>query len=111
MFTSGISWSIQCIQWPDGYPDGICPERSPSHVRPRHCVDRTARKPPSGPAIHNEWRRNRCRLRCCIGDRVIAAAILDRLLPHAVTLNIRGNSYLPKDKLKAGPVRTEEAEA
>jgi DNA replication protein DnaC len=27
------------------------------------------------------------------GDRVIATAILDRLLHHAVTLNIRGNSY------------------
>ncbi len=27
------------------------------------------------------------------GDRVIATAILDRLLHHAVTMNIRGNSY------------------
>ena len=26
------------------------------------------------------------------GDRVIATAILDRLLHHPVTLNIRGNS-------------------
>jgi len=33
------------------------------------------------------------------GDRVIATAILDRLLHHAVTLNIRGNSYrLPYDE-------------
>lgn len=39
------------------------------------------------------------------------AAILDRLLHHAVTLNIRGNSYRLKEKLKAGLVRTEEAEA
>jgi DNA replication protein DnaC len=39
------------------------------------------------------------------GDRVIATAILDRLLHHAVTLNIRGNSYRLKDKLKAGLVR------
>jgi DNA replication protein DnaC len=45
------------------------------------------------------------------GDRVIATAILDRLLHHAVTLNIRGNSYRLKEKLKAGLVRTEEAEA
>jgi DNA replication protein DnaC len=43
------------------------------------------------------------------GDRVIATAILDRLLHHAVTLNIRGNSYRLKEKLKAGLVRTEEA--
>ena len=40
------------------------------------------------------------------GDRVIATAILDRLLHHAVTLNIRGNSYRLKEKLKAGLVRS-----
>ncbi len=45
------------------------------------------------------------------GDRVIATAILDRLLHHAVTLNIRGNSYRLKEKLKAGLVRPEQAEA
>jgi len=43
------------------------------------------------------------------GDRVIATAILDRLLHHAVTLNIRGNSYRLKEKLKAGLVRADEA--
>jgi len=45
------------------------------------------------------------------GDRVIATAILDRLLHHAVTVNIRGNSYRLKEKLKAGLVRTEETES
>ena len=45
------------------------------------------------------------------GDRVIATAILDRLLHHAITLNIRGNSYRLKEKLKAGLVRTEEADS
>ncbi|MCX7172458.1 MAG: IS21-like element helper ATPase IstB [Proteobacteria bacterium] len=45
------------------------------------------------------------------GDRVIATAILDRLLHHAITLNIRGNSYRLKDKLKAGLIRTEESDA
>lgn len=39
------------------------------------------------------------------GNRVIATAILDRLLHHAVTLNIRGNSYRLKEKLKAGLLR------
>jgi len=29
------------------------------------------------------------------GDRVIATAILDRILHHAITVNIRGNSYRP----------------
>jgi len=42
------------------------------------------------------------------GDRVIATAILDRVLHHAVTMNIRGNSYRLKDKLKAGLVRPAE---
>ena len=45
------------------------------------------------------------------GDRVIATAILDRVLHHAITLNIRGNSYRLKEKLKAGLVRAEEATA
>ncbi len=41
------------------------------------------------------------------GDRIIATAILDRVLHHAITLNIRGNSYRLKEKLKAGLVRAE----
>jgi DNA replication protein DnaC len=45
------------------------------------------------------------------GDRVIATAILDRVLHHAITINIRGNSYRLKDKLKAGLIRTEESAA
>jgi DNA replication protein DnaC len=45
------------------------------------------------------------------GDRVIATAILDRVLHHAITVNIRGNSYRLKDKLKAGLVRAEEPAA
>ena len=42
------------------------------------------------------------------GDRVIATAILDRVLHHAITINIRGNSYRLKDKLKAGLIRAVE---
>lgn len=45
------------------------------------------------------------------GDRIIATAILDRLLHHAVTLNIRGNSYRLREKLKAGLVRSAEDHA
>ena len=45
------------------------------------------------------------------GDRVIATAILDRVLHHAITLNIRGSSYRLKEKLKAGLIRAEEPEA
>jgi DNA replication protein DnaC len=45
------------------------------------------------------------------GDRVIATAVLDRVLHHAITLNIRGNSYRLKEKLKAGLVRAEEVMA
>jgi DNA replication protein DnaC len=36
------------------------------------------------------------------GDQVLAAALLDRLLHHATTINIRGNRYRMKDKLTAG---------
>jgi DNA replication protein DnaC len=43
------------------------------------------------------------------GDRVLATAILDRVLHHAITINIRGHSYRLKEKLKAGLVRVEEA--
>jgi DNA replication protein DnaC len=36
------------------------------------------------------------------GDPVLAAAILDRLLHHSTTINIRGESYRLKDRKKAG---------
>ena len=35
-------------------------------------------------------------------DHVLATAILDRLLHHATTLNIKGESYRLKEKRKAG---------
>ena len=37
-----------------------------------------------------------------LGDLVIAAAALDRLLHHSHVLNIRGKSYRLKDKRQAG---------
>lgn len=37
-----------------------------------------------------------------LGDHVLATAILDRLLHHATTLNIKGESYRLKDKRRAG---------
>ncbi|QZY97685.1 IS21-like element helper ATPase IstB [Pantoea dispersa] len=36
------------------------------------------------------------------GDPVLATAILDRLLHHSTTINIKGESYRLKDKRKAG---------
>jgi DNA replication protein DnaC len=46
------------------------------------------------------------------GDPIIATAILDRLLHHSTTINIRGESYRLKDRRKAGlfPRAEEEAE-
>jgi DNA replication protein DnaC len=41
------------------------------------------------------------------GDSVIASAILDRLLHHATTVNIKGESYRLKEKRRAGLLRTE----
>ncbi len=38
------------------------------------------------------------------GDQVLATAILDRLLHHAVSIGIKGDSYRLKEKLKAGLV-------
>ena len=35
-------------------------------------------------------------------DNVIASAILDRLLHHSHTINIKGESYRLKEKRKAG---------
>jgi DNA replication protein DnaC len=48
------------------------------------------------------------------GDSVLATAILDRLLHHSSTINIKGESYRIKEKKKAGffkPEPAEEAEA
>ena len=38
---------------------------------------------------------------------MIASAILDRILHHAVTISIRGDSYRLKDKLKSGVVKAD----
>lgn len=43
------------------------------------------------------------------GDHVLATAILDRLLHHAVSISIKGESYRLKEKLKAGLVSRAEA--
>ena len=40
------------------------------------------------------------------GDPVIATAILDRLLHHSITVNIKGESYRLREKLKAGLVKS-----
>lgn len=45
------------------------------------------------------------------GDRVIATAILDRVLHHGITVNIRGDSYRLKEKIKAGLLKSQEATA
>lgn len=44
------------------------------------------------------------------GDTVLATAILDRLLHHSSTVNIKGESYRIKEKKKAGFFRPEPAE-
>jgi len=40
------------------------------------------------------------------GDAVLATAILDRLLHHSITVNIRGDSYRLREKLKAGLLKS-----
>lgn len=44
------------------------------------------------------------------GDTVIASAILDRLLHHATTVNIKGESYRLKEKRRAGLLRPAAAQ-
>jgi DNA replication protein DnaC len=36
------------------------------------------------------------------GDAIIATALLDRLLHHSLTINIKGESYRLKEKKRAG---------
>ena len=45
------------------------------------------------------------------GDQIIATAILDRLLHHSMTINVRGESYRLKERRKAGlvPPRGQDA--
>ena len=49
------------------------------------------------------------------GNAVMATAILDRLLHHSTTINIKGESYRLKSKGKAGilstPIKEEEGKA
>jgi DNA replication protein DnaC len=40
------------------------------------------------------------------GDRVIASAILDRVLHHSITVNIKGDSYRLREKLTAGLLKS-----
>ena len=44
------------------------------------------------------------------GDPIIATAILDRLLHHSTTINIRGESYRLKDRRRAGLLARPETE-
>jgi DNA replication protein DnaC len=44
------------------------------------------------------------------GDPIIATAILDRLLHHSTTLNIRGESYRLKERRKAGLIPMPESQ-
>jgi DNA replication protein DnaC len=43
-----------------------------------------------------------------LGDRVIATAILDRLLHHGITVTMRGDSYRLNEKIKAGLLKGAE---
>jgi DNA replication protein DnaC len=43
-----------------------------------------------------------------LDDTVMATAVLDRLLHHSTTVNIRGDSYRMKERKKAGLLATPE---
>jgi len=44
------------------------------------------------------------------GDPIVATAILDRLLHHSTTVNIRGESYRLKERRKAGLIPLPESQ-
>jgi len=44
------------------------------------------------------------------GDQVLATAILDRLLHHSSTINIKGESFRLKEKRRAGMLSQQTAE-
>ncbi|HGD4102545.1 TPA: ATP-binding protein, partial [Legionella pneumophila] len=44
------------------------------------------------------------------GDKVLTAAMLDRLLHHAHVIQCRGDSYRLKDKFKAGLIQNQKEE-
>jgi len=44
------------------------------------------------------------------GDPVIATAILDRILHHSTTINIKGNSYRLREKVKSGLIKEPDVE-
>jgi len=44
------------------------------------------------------------------GDPEIATAILNRILHHSTTINIKGNSYRLREKVKVGLIREPEVE-
>ena len=44
------------------------------------------------------------------GDPIIATAILDRLLHHSTVINIKGESYRVKEKMRAGLIRKRDEE-
>jgi DNA replication protein DnaC len=45
------------------------------------------------------------------GDNMLAAAILDRVLHHSITLTIKGESFRLREKRKAGLVKTSELQS
>jgi DNA replication protein DnaC len=40
------------------------------------------------------------------GDEILTTSILDRLLHHATTVNIKGDSYRLREKRKAGLMKS-----
>lgn len=44
------------------------------------------------------------------GDQIIATAILDRVLHHSTTINIKGESYRLKEKIKSGILNRKESQ-
>ena len=80
-----------------GYSGGISILRD--YIRPKRLTRKskaTVRyETQPGQQLQHDWGE-------IFGDQAVATAILDRLLHHSTTLNIKGESYRLKEKRKAG---------
>jgi hypothetical protein len=58
---------------------------------------------------HADLEQELRRLGSIFADNLIASFILDRLLHHSTTINLKGESYRLKDKKKAGVIAAKTA--
>jgi hypothetical protein len=87
------------------------PRFRPASEHGRHDFLSVSERPVRTRQHHSDVEQNYGDWDSIFGDPIIATAILDRLLHHSTTINIRGESYRLKDRRKAGLFPRPEEEA